>query len=196
MAVVTRASSGIGEAIARELSRRGWRCVLLARHADLLEAVATGIDGEWEACDIAEREQVNEVAARPRAAPRDRAAREQRGRARRGNSPRHRPRARRAGGRRHYLGGVWCLQAFKPGLTQPYGAPKAHVVNVVSRLRDRRLRSRGRLRGGEARSSRSRARRRRCSGRAASASTVTPGFVEVEGSRSARSCAARSCAAS
>ena len=46
VAVVTGASSGIGEAIARELSRRGWRCVLLARRTELLESLATDIDGE------------------------------------------------------------------------------------------------------------------------------------------------------
>src|SRR4026207_590581 len=48
VAVVTGASSGIGEATARELARRGWLCVLLARRGDRLERLAAEIDGEWE----------------------------------------------------------------------------------------------------------------------------------------------------
>ena len=64
VAVVTGASSGIGEATARELRERGWHCVLLARRADQLERVAGEIGGEWETCDVADRAQVDEVAAR------------------------------------------------------------------------------------------------------------------------------------
>ena len=52
VAVVTGASSGIGEATARELARRGWHCVLLARRADRLERIASEIGGEWEICDV------------------------------------------------------------------------------------------------------------------------------------------------
>src|SRR5918992_5482287 len=64
VAVVTGASSGIGEATARELARRGWHCVLLARRQDRLEKVAQELAAEWEICDIAEREQIEEVAGR------------------------------------------------------------------------------------------------------------------------------------
>ena len=64
VAVITGASTGIGEAIARELAPAGWHCVLLARRVDLLERVAEQVQGEWEACDVGNRAQVDEVAAR------------------------------------------------------------------------------------------------------------------------------------
>lgn len=43
VAIVTGASRGIGAAIARELSRRGWGLVLAARSAEELEALAGGL---------------------------------------------------------------------------------------------------------------------------------------------------------
>jgi NADP-dependent 3-hydroxy acid dehydrogenase YdfG len=63
IAVVTGASSGIGEATARELTRRGWKPVLLARRQERLERLATELDGEYELCDVSERGDVDRAAA-------------------------------------------------------------------------------------------------------------------------------------
>ena len=43
VAIITGASSGIGEALARELHRRGWRVGLVARRVEALEALAASL---------------------------------------------------------------------------------------------------------------------------------------------------------
>src|ERR671918_933435 len=134
VAVVTGASSGIGAATARELARRGWRCVLLARRADLLERIAGEISGEWEICDVADRASVNEVAARvlerhPRVALLVNNA----GMPARGSFLEIDPEIIERVVQVIYLGGVWCLRAFLPGLQEAArSGAGAHVVNLVS----------------------------------------------------------------
>jgi uncharacterized protein len=130
VAVVTGGSSGIGAATARALTTRGWHCVLLARGAEQLEKVAAELGAEAEACDVADRAQIDEVAARIGE-----------------RHPAVRLLVNNAGftGRRGflelepeeieqivdtvYLGSVWCTRAFLPLLEA--GRP-SDVVNVAS----------------------------------------------------------------
>jgi NAD(P)-dependent dehydrogenase (short-subunit alcohol dehydrogenase family) len=130
VAVVTGASSGIGAAIARLLAARGDRCVLLARRAERLEALAEEIGGEAEPCDVSDRDAVEAVAGRvlERHPTIDVLV----------NNAGIPGRTRYADGdpevierliRINYLGGVWCLRAFLPGLQ---AAAPSDVVNIVS----------------------------------------------------------------
>jgi short-subunit dehydrogenase len=131
VAVVTGASSGIGEATARELARRGWLCVVLARRADRLEALTAEIGGDWEVCDVRERAQVDEVAARVLARhPAIGLLVNNAGVPGRGSFVSTSPETVERVLETNYLGGVWCSRAYLPGLRA--AAPRAHVVNVVS----------------------------------------------------------------
>ena len=131
VAVITGASSGIGEAIARALSRTDWHCVLLARRADELERIAGEIGGEREVCDVSDRAQVDEVAARVlERHPAIGLLVNNAGIPARGSFLDVDPELVERVTAVNYLGGVWCLRAFAPGLR--VAAPHAHVVNLVS----------------------------------------------------------------
>ena len=128
VAVITGGSSGIGEATARALAARGWHCVLLARRAGELERIAAEIGGEWETCDVSDRAQVDEVAARVlERHPAIGLLVLNAGVPARGSFLDIDPALIERATDVNYLGGVWCLRAFAPGL-----GSGAHVVNLVS----------------------------------------------------------------
>jgi short-subunit dehydrogenase len=59
--LLTGATGGIGDAIARELRGRGARLILTGRRADVLEALATELDARTHAADLADRAQVDRL---------------------------------------------------------------------------------------------------------------------------------------
>ncbi|HZT85827.1 MAG TPA: SDR family oxidoreductase [Gaiellaceae bacterium] len=130
VAVVTGASSGIGAEIARLLAARGDLCVLLARRAERLEALADEIGGEAEPCDVADRAAVEAVAARIlERHPRIDVLVNNAGIPGRTSFLAGDPEVIERLVRINYLGNVWCLRAFLPGLR---AAAPSDVVNIVS----------------------------------------------------------------
>ena len=130
VAVVTGGSSGIGAALARELTGRGWHCVLLARGRERLERVAAELNAEFEQCDVSDRDQVERVARRvDEAHPAVHLLVNNAGVSERRDFLELSPERIEEVVRINYLGSVWCLRAFLPLLEA--GAP-SDVVNVVS----------------------------------------------------------------
>jgi uncharacterized protein len=128
VAVVTGASSGIGEATARELARRGWHPVLLARRRERLDQLATELGGEVEVCDVSEREDVERAGAAILGRhPRVDLLVNNAGIPGRADFLTLDPERIEAVLKTNYLGGVWMVRALEPGLH-----PGCHVVNVVS----------------------------------------------------------------
>lgn len=178
--MITGGSSGIGEAIARRLAASGWRCVLLARRRERLEALAGELGAEFEVCDVGEREQVERVSA---------AIQER--------HPEVKLLVNNAGipGRRsfldleperietlmrvNYLGSVWCLRALLPALER---ARPAAVVNVVSVAGVVAFPPSGPYSASKhAQLAFSRATTVQLRGHGVRVHTVLPGFVETEG---------------
>ncbi|MSO94379.1 MAG: SDR family NAD(P)-dependent oxidoreductase [Thermoleophilia bacterium] len=133
VAVVTGASSGIGEATARELAGAGWHCVVVARREDRLRALAEEIGGEVDLCDIGDSSAVEALAARVlERHPATHLLVNNAGMPARGtfldvglDLVEHVMRV-------NYLGGVWCARAFMPGLEAAAREGGAHIVNLVS----------------------------------------------------------------
>jgi len=180
VAVVTGGSSGIGAAIARALAARGWSCVLLARREEQLRELAAEIGGEYEVCDVGDRAAVQRAAA---------AVLER--------HPRIGLLVNNAGVpartnfvdadldrveevmRINYLGGVWCLDAFLPGLE---AAAPSDVVNVASVAGTVTAGTSGPYSASKhAQVSFSRAVTAELRPRGVRVHTVLPGFVETEG---------------
>jgi short-subunit dehydrogenase len=61
--LLTGATGGLGEAIARELHGRGARLVLTGRRAEVLDALAQELDARTVAADLADRVQVERLVA-------------------------------------------------------------------------------------------------------------------------------------
>ncbi len=129
VAVVTGASSGIGEATARLLAEKGWHVVVVARREERLRAIADEIGGEWETCDVGDRAAVDAMAARVLARhPSLDLLVANAGMPARGTFLEVDPALVARVMQVNYLGGVWCARAFMPGLEAAGG----HIVNLVS----------------------------------------------------------------
>ena len=133
VALVTGASSGIGEAIARRLTLDGWMCVLVARREDRLRALADDIGAEIEVCDVGDRAAVEALAARVlERHPTLHLLVNNAGMAARGTFLKVDLDLVEEVMRVNYLGGVWCSRVFQPGLEAGAKAGGAHIVNLVS----------------------------------------------------------------
>jgi short-subunit dehydrogenase len=133
IAVVTGASSGIGEATARLLAQKGWRCVLVARREDRLRAVADELGAEVELCDVADRGAVEAMATRIlERHPAVHLLVNNAGMPARGSYLVVDLDLVERVIQVNYLGGVWCTRALMPGLRAAAAAGGAHIVNLVS----------------------------------------------------------------
>jgi uncharacterized protein len=133
IAVITGASSGIGEATARALAVRGWQCVLVARREDRLRAIAEEIGAEVELCDVGDRAAVTALAARVLTRhPAVHLLVNNAGIPARGSFLDVDLDLVERVTQVNYLGGVWCTRALMPGLRAAAADGDAHIVNLVS----------------------------------------------------------------
>jgi NAD(P)-dependent dehydrogenase (short-subunit alcohol dehydrogenase family) len=180
VAVITGASSGIGEATARLLARDGWHCILLARREERLAPLADELGGEFELLDVSDREAVDRVAASVlERHPQVHLLMNNAGIGARAGFFESPPERIEQVNAVNYLGSVWCLRAFLPGLEA--GAP-SDVVNVVSVAGTVAFAPSGPYSAAKhAQLALSRAASAELRGRGIRVHTVNPGFVETEG---------------
>ncbi|MEK6275207.1 MAG: SDR family NAD(P)-dependent oxidoreductase [Actinomycetota bacterium] len=177
IAVITGGATGIGAALAHRLAARGWRCVLVGRREDRLKMAAAEIDGEYEVCDVGDREAVERMAERVRERhPKVGLLVNNAGMPGRGNFLDMPPERIEELIRVNYLGSVWCLLGFLPALE---AATPAHLVNVVSVAGTVAIGPYSASKHAQLAFSRSVARELRPRG--VQVHTVNPGFVHTEG---------------
>ena len=142
-----------------------------------MRLLAEEIDGEYEVCDITDREAVERVAARIlERHPSVHLLVNNAGIPARTNFFEGDPEAVM---RTNYLGGIWCLRAFLPGLE---AAAPSHVVNVVSIAGAVAFPPSGPYSASKhAQLAFSRATAAQLRSRGIRVHTVKPGFVETEG---------------
>jgi uncharacterized protein len=180
VAVITGGSSGIGAALARDLTRDGWHCVLVARGEERLRALAEELGAEAELCDIGDRTAVEALAARvTERYPRIKLLVNNAGIPARADFLAGDPERIEAVTRINYLGGVWCLRAFLPALE---AAAPSDVVNVVSVAGSVTMPPSGPYSAAKhAQLAFSRATAAQLRGRGVRVHTVLPGFAETKG---------------
>ena len=180
VAVITGGSSGIGAALARDLTRAGWRCVLVARGEERLRELAEEIGAEAEVCDVGDRAAVDALAARViERHPRIKLLVNNAGIPARSDFISGDPERIENVIRVNYLGSVWCLRAFLPALE---AAAPSDVVNVVSVAGTVTMPPSGPYAASKhAQLAFSRATAAQLRGRGVRVHTVLPGFAETEG---------------
>jgi uncharacterized protein len=177
VAVVTGGGSGIGAAVASKLAERDWLCVLVGRREDRLQATAAEVGGEYEVCDVSNRDAVEQMSASVRERHSELGLLvNNAGVAGRGNYLDLPPGRIEELIRINYLGSVWCLLSFLPALEA--GAP-SHLVNVVSVAGTVAVGPYSASKHAQLAFSRSVARELRPRG--IHVHTVNPGFVHTEG---------------
>jgi uncharacterized protein len=180
---VTGASSGIGEATARLLAEKDWRCVLVARREDRLRALADEIGGEVEGCDVGDRRAVEAMAERVlERHPAIGLLLNNAGMPARGTFLTVDPDLVQRVIEVNYLGGVWCTRALLPGLRWGAADGGSHVVNLISVAGTVAFAPAGAYASSKhAQLAFSRSLAALLAARGVRVHTVLPGFVETEG---------------